>query len=123
MAVQILNDMPDVEVHRGDPIEPFRRALPPSTPRESRVRFSGRAGFIAITVGLHFVAALALWQMKTRDDVKDEPAPIEAALFDAPARGEEAPPQYSPPPVNMVYSLTAPEEVPIETDAISVDPE
>jgi len=118
MAVQILNDMPDAEVHRGDPVKEFVRDLYP--PR--RVRRSGRAGFIAITVALHLTAGLALWQAKYREDVKSEPAAIEAALLDAPAPSEEATPQYSPEPLNMVYAFTAPEEVPIETDAITVDP-
>lgn len=118
MAVQILNDMPDAEVHRGDPVEQLLRDLGP--PRSTRR--SGRAGFIAITVGLHLAAGLALWQAKYREDVQSEPAPIEAALLDTPASNEETPPQYSPQPVDMVYALTAPEDVPIETDAITVDP-
>jgi periplasmic protein TonB len=115
MAVQLFNDMPDAEVHRGDPVEQFLRDLNP--PRAS----SHRAGFIAITVGLHLAAGVALWQAKYREDVKNEPAPIEAALLDTPTQSEETSPQYSPPAVNMIYSLTAPEEVAIETDAISAD--
>jgi protein TonB len=121
MAVQILNDMPDTEVHRGDPVEKFPHELNPR--HESGARLSGRAGFIAITIGLHVAAALALWQMKTRDDGKSAPAPIEVALLHTPTPADESPTPYSPPPVNMVYAFTAPEEVPIETDAIRVEPE
>jgi periplasmic protein TonB len=86
------------------------------------LRRSSRGGFIAITIGLHLAAGVALWQAKYHEDAKSEPAAIEAALLDTPAPSEDVPAQYSPQPVNLVYTFTAPEDVPIESDAITVDP-
>ena len=44
MAVQILNEMPDAEVHRGDPVGELLREL--NAPRERARALNGRAGFI-----------------------------------------------------------------------------
>ena len=62
MAVQILNEMPDAEVHRGDPVEAFAAR----TQRAARASQLSAAApvFIAITVGLHVVVALALMRMQ-----------------------------------------------------------
>ena len=116
MAVQILNEMPDAEVHRGDPVEAFVREDSP--PRAPAARFGGRAGFLLITVGLHVAGALAFMQMTNREPVPVEQEAIQVALIDAPAQAEQLP-QYTPPQMELVYSLQTPQEVPIETDAIT----
>ncbi len=94
----------------------------PDLPAPGFPRLSGRAGFIAITLGLHVAAGLALWQLKTRVDVSKEPAPIEAALLETPALRDDSPPAY-PPPVDVTFAVLAPDEAPIETDAITASAE
>jgi len=116
MAVQILNEMPDAEVHRGDPVEAFLRDL--NAPRERRSFLSGRAGFIAITIGLHFVVAVALMRMQFSQRADKAPPAIEAALLAAPTDAEPPPPTYVP-PMNFVYSLPTPQEIVIETEPVS----
>ena len=117
MAVQILNEMPDAEVHRGDPVEAFLRDL--NARRERRSFLSGRAGFIAITVGLHFVVAVALVRAQFSPRPDTAPPTIEAALLDAPDDAEPPPPSYAPPTMNLVYSLPTPQEIVIETEPVS----
>lgn len=116
MAVQIINEMPDAEVHRGDLVGAFLRDL--NTPRKRPVRFNGRAVFIAITIGIHAVAALALIRMPFAQRSELQPAPIEAALLETPTENE-TPPAYTPPPMDVVYSLPTPQDISIETEAIS----
>jgi len=116
MAVQVINDMPDAEVHRGDPVGAFLRDL--NEPRESRTRTSGRAGFIAITVGLHCIVAIALLRTQFAQPSHAEAPPIEVALIEAPTESEP-PPSYSPPPMDVVYSLPTPQEITIETETVS----
>jgi len=117
MAVQILNDLPDAEVHRGDPVpEP---ACEPIAPRVRPARVGGRAGFLTIVIGLHVAAAFGLVQMTLGPPQPAEPAAIEAALIDAPADSDLPPPDYTPPPVELVYTVPAPQELDIETDAIT----
>jgi protein TonB len=117
MAVQILNEMPDAEVHRGDSVEESLREL--NAPRQHRSRLNGRAGFLAITLGLHAVAAFALVRVQFTQRTELLPAPIEAALLEAPADDEIPPPTYTPPPMQIVYSLPTPQEITIETETIS----
>lgn len=116
MAVQILNEMPDAEVHRGDPVEELLRE--PSAPRERRTRLSGRAVFLAITIGLHAIVAIALVRMQFTQRTQEQPPPIEASLLETPA-DEIPPPTYTPPPMDIVYSLPTPQEITIETEAIA----
>ena len=116
MAVQIFNEMPDAEVHRGDPVGESLREL--NAPREPRTRFNGRAAFLAITIGLHAVAALALVRVQFTQRAQAQPPPIEASLLEAPAE-ETPPPVYAPPPMDIVYSLPTPQEITIETETIS----
>ena len=115
MAVQILNEMPDAEVHRGDPVAELLRDL--SAPRR-RARLNGRAVFLAITIGLHMVVAFALVRMQYGQRTELAPPPIEASLLEAPAENEP-PPTYTPPPMNIVYSLPTPQDITIETEAVS----
>ncbi len=116
MAVQIINEMPDAEVHRGDPVGEWLRDLDANRERPSR--FNGRAAFLAITIGLHAVVALALIRMQFAQRTELAPPPIEAALLEAPA-DEAPPPTYTPPPMNVVYSLPTPQEITIETETVS----
>ena len=117
MAVQIVNEMPDAEVHRGDQVEAFLRDL--NRPRERRSFLSGRAAFIAITVGLHFIVAIALMRMQFSQRSELAPAPIEASLLEAPADVEPPPPTYAPPQMDLEYSLPTPQEIIIETETVS----
>ena len=91
MAVQIFNDMPDAEVHRGEPFAVSLREL--NLPRAPRPRLSGRAIFLGITVALHVVFALAFMQVQAPQRVPEQATPIMASLL------EEAPPVEPPPPV------------------------
>jgi protein TonB len=114
MAVQILNDMPDAEVHRGEPLALSLREL--NATRALRPRFSGRAIFLGITVALHAVVALAFMQMQTRPRVPEQAAPIMASLLEEAPPAEAPPPNYTPPPMNVAYSLPTPDPVVVETE-------
>ena len=113
MAVQIVNDMPDAEVHRGESVGAFLREL--NAPRKRYAHFNGRAAFLAITIGLHAVAAIALIRMQFSQRTESQAAPIEAALLETPTENE-LPPAYTPPPMDIVYSLPTPQEITIETE-------
>jgi len=117
MAVQIINDMPDVEVHRGEPVAAWLRDL--NAPRPQSQRFNGRAVAIGITVGLHLIVAIALMRMPFANQSQVAPAPLEAAFLDELPPTDVPPPTYTPPPMNVVYSLPTPQEIFIETAAIS----
>jgi protein TonB len=117
MAVQILNEMPDAEVHRGDPVGDWLHDL--NTNRERPSRFNGRAAILAVTIGLHAVVALALIRMQFSQRTELVPAPIEAALLEAPPDEAPPPPTYTPPEMSLVYSLPTPQEITIETETIS----
>jgi len=117
MAVQIINDMPDAEVHRGEQVGAFLREL--NAPRAARPRFNGRAIFIAVTVGLHALAALALIRMQFAQHSQSAPVPIEVALMETPSDSEPPLPTYTPPPMDVVYSLPTPQEISFETETVS----
>jgi protein TonB len=117
MAVQIINEMPDVEVHRGEPVRALLRDL--NATRERSTRFNGRAIFLAITIGLHAVVALALIRMQFTHRTEVAPAPIEAALLEAPPEEVPPPPTYTP-EMNLVYSLPTPQEITIETETTQI---
>jgi len=113
MAVQILNDMPDAAVHRGDLADFFVRA--PQAPRIS-LRISGRAIFMAATIGVHLIAGIAF--MSIRQERKQvEPEPIVATLMESSTAEAEPPRDFTPPQVNVVYSLTVPQELSFESEA------
>src|SRR5262245_5066415 len=114
MAVQIINDMPDAEVHRG---EPFARSLHElNGPRVSSVRLSGRAVIVAITIALHIVGALAFMRMGYGKIAAEQAPPIEASLLDEAPPADAPPPQYAPPPMDVVYSLPTPDPVVMDTE-------
>ncbi len=122
MAVQLINDMPDAQVHRGEPITVMLRdfaALRPQRP--ARRKFGGRTGFIAATIGVHVVAAAAF--LSTQHGVRNlvEPAPMMASLIEAPMT-EEAPREFSPPLQAVTYALPSPQDLAFEAEAISAAP-
>jgi len=116
MAVQIINDMPDFAVHRGDPLPACLREI--HVARASHAPRKGRAIFLGITVALHAVAALAFMQMTYGKPAASEPVPIEVALIESP-QTDEPPPQYAPPPMNVTYALPTPPDVAFESEALS----
>lgn len=115
MAVQIINDMPDAEVYRP-PLASLRE-LAPVAARAARSPLGGRAGFIIITLVLHVIAFAALVSAQRLQRSLIEPAPIEASIIEAPAATPDSPPDYAPPPVDVVYSLTVPQDLSFETES------
>jgi protein TonB len=118
MAVQILNDMPDAAVHRGESLSLRDWKLP----RAPRITRAGRPLFIAITLGLHTLAALAFVSVKYSARTPEAPAPIVASLIDAPEPLEEAPPMAPPPLVELTYALPVPEQLAFEAESITTSP-
>ncbi len=113
MAVQILNDMPDAAVHRGDLADfSVRAQQAPRTP----FRFSGRAVFMAATIGVHLIAGLAFLSIR-HERMQSEPEPIMATLMESSNTEAEPPRDLTPPQVNVVYSLTVPQELTFESEA------
>jgi TonB family protein len=113
MAVQILNDMPDAAVHRGD-LEDFSVRAQQAPHAASWL--SGRAVFMAATIGVHLIVAAAF--MSIRQERKAiEPEPIMATMMESSNVEAEPPRDFSPPPVNVVYSLTVPQELTFESEA------
>ena len=101
MAVQILNDMPDAAVHRGDRDYELLREL--NAPR-TKPRFSGRVFFIAATIAVHVAGAAVFIGTRPGAHAAEESEPIIATMIDAPQSEAEAPPEYVPPPVDVVSS-------------------
>ncbi|HLA72069.1 MAG TPA: energy transducer TonB [Steroidobacteraceae bacterium] len=124
MAVQLINDMPDAEVHRGEPVREFLRALnAPRAEKSVPSRTSGRATILGATIALHVIAIVGFLQMKMHEQSRETAAPIIASLIEAPAQPDETPPQYTPPPMNVVYSLPTPQDLSIETETAITVPE
>lgn len=121
MAVQILNDMPDVAVHRGDP-EPLPREPWPREPLLSdwsrpatRPANKPRTVFIASTIALHVLAVAAVMGMRYVSRPLETPAPIMASLIEAPEVTDEAPAPQAPPMTELQYTVPVP-EVQIDTE-------
>ncbi len=122
MAARLKNEMPDAEVHRGEPLPVMLRDFAASRPQPARRKKSGgRTAFIIATVGVHLVAAAGLLSARQGARAVAEPAPIVASLIEAPTT-EEAPPEYTPPVQAVAYSLPSPQDLSFESDAISVAP-
>jgi protein TonB len=117
MAVQILNDMPDAQVHRGEPLLASLRAL--NATRALRPQISGRAVFLFITLALHVVFALVFMKMQVPEHTVEQAPPIMASLLEESAPAEAPPPNYSPPPMNVSYSLPTPEPVVMDVEIAS----
>ena len=113
MAVQILNDMPDAAISRGDLADFSVRAQ--QAAREP-IRITGRAIFMAATIGVHVIAAIAFMSIRQERAVP-EPEPIMATLMETSNAEVEPPRDLTPPPVDVVYSLTVPQELTFETEA------
>jgi TonB family protein len=121
MAVQILNDMPDVAVHRGEPLVPLR-ALAPQRPEHSwRSRLSGRAGFAAGTIAVHLLALIGFMNADNIERVIFEPEPMVVSLIETTPPATE-PREYVPPLQDITYALPPPQDVAYETDAITPPP-
>ena len=119
MAVQIINQMPDAVVHRGDPLWSPGISVQAFRPRF----FTGRAAFVAATLAVHVLAFAAFIGAQRPHRSWLEPAPIEAALIDAPQSPPEAPPQYEPTLAPVVIAMELPAEVAFEpVDAITPPP-
>jgi len=116
MAVQILNDMPDAAVHRGDRDYELLREL--NAPR-TKPRFSGRVVFIAATIAVHVAGAAVFIGTRPEAHAAKEFEPIIAMMIDAPQTETEAPPEFVPPPVEVVLALQTPPELSFESDAIT----
>jgi len=114
MAVQILNDMPDAAVHRGDLADFSVRAQ--QAPRGPS-RISGRAVFLAATIGVHLIVGVAFLNIRHNTHKEAAPEPIMATLMESSNAEVEPPRDLTPPPVNVVYSLTVPQELSFETEA------
>lgn len=121
MAVQILNDMPDAAVNRGEAAPSLNLPLSDWSPRATRAATrSNRPLFIAITIGLHVIAAAGFLSM--RHGARTEQAvvvPIEVSIIDAPQSAEEAPPLAPPPLQEVVYTLQVPEQLSFETESVN----
>jgi periplasmic protein TonB len=113
MAVQILNDMPDAAVHRGDLADFSVRA--PQQRGTSRI--SSRAMFMGATIGVQLLVAVAFMSIRHGERAQEDPEPIMATLIESSTAEAEPPRDLTPPPVNVVYSLTVPQELSFESDA------
>lgn len=128
MAVQIINDMPDAAIDRGEPARPLRekpalREVPSlrdwARPQVTRTSRPGRPVFIAITIAVHVIVALGFLSVKYAQRTEAPPTTIVASIIDAPAVEEEAPAVQPPPTVEIAYTLPQPEQIQIETDSIT----
>jgi protein TonB len=120
MAVQILNDMPDAAVNRGDPFGALRELAPQRAVRAWHSRFRGRAGFAIATVSLHLIAFAALVNVQSHDRATPNAEPIIVSFVDAPPAPTERPADYTPPLQDITYALPVPQEVSFESDAITL---
>jgi protein TonB len=75
--------------------------------------------FLVATIAVHVGIAATLIGMRLESHVAKESEPIIATMIDAPQTEAEAPPEYVPPPVNVVYALQPPPELTFENDAIT----
>jgi len=118
MAVQILNDMPDAAIHRGDAAP----ALSDWSPRATRARSHGnRPLFVAVTVGVHVLAVIGFLSIRHYTRTEAPPLPIEVSIIDASQNADEAPP-VTPPMAEVVYELPVIEQLTFETESITPPP-
>ena len=121
MAVQIINEMPDAQVHRGEPVREFLRDLNlRRTAPALKSRLSGRAVILSVIIAIHAVGLIAFAQMQVAQRTPEKSAPIVASLIEAPAQQDAKPPEYSPPPLNVEYALPTPIDISIETESITI---
>jgi len=111
MAVQILNDMPDAAVHRGD-VAP---SLSDWSPRATRAGTAGkRPMFIAVTIGVHLLAIAGFLSIRHVAHT-EQVAPIVASIIEEVQSTEEAPP-VAPPMTEVVYTMQLPDQIAFETE-------
>jgi periplasmic protein TonB len=124
MAVQILNDMPDAAVHRGDPgAAATGESLSDWSPRATRAKTEkNRPLFIAVTIGVHVLAVIGFLSLRHVTQIEKPPVPIIADIIDAPADADDTPPMQPPPMQEVVYSLPTPETVSIDAETITPPP-
>ena len=128
MAVQILNNMPDVAVHRGEPLHaPAPRGVEASLsdwcPRATRAHSrSSRPLFIAVTIAVHVLAVVGFFSLRQVTRTPAAPPPIEVSIIDATQSAKEVPAMAPPPMSEVVYTLPAPDQVLIDTESITPPP-
>jgi protein TonB len=121
MAVQILNDMPDAEVHRGEPIGWIHARIQPQRRSTGLVELlTSRAGFMGITALVHVVAVVIFVRAQAVTPPAHDATPIEASIIEMPMAADEPPPRYEPPPASLVYDLRVPQVVSFETESITL---
>jgi periplasmic protein TonB len=116
MAVQILNDMPDAAVNRGDAAPSLSDWSPRATLANTR---GNRPLFIAVTIGVHMVAVLGFLSIRHAARAEQAPAPIEVAIIDEVRAAEEAPPMMPPPMAEVTYVLPIPDQLSFETESVN----
>src|SRR3569832_2539002 len=117
MAVQILNDLPDVAVHRGEPLAPLQ-ALAPLRPSRTVSSLSGRAWFATGTVVLHVLAIAGFLAAQQIRPVIAEPEPMVVSLIEAPTPAERSRDVVAAPrPTHLTFMLSPPQDVAYETDS------
>jgi protein TonB len=122
MAVEILNFLPDAEVHRGEPVQAYARSVGPRTSTSFFARLNGRAAFVAIVAVLHVAAFIVFVNAQRRERALSEPVPMVASLIETPTDAEPPPPVYLP-PEQVAYELPPPEvSISIESEAITAPP-
>jgi protein TonB len=119
MAVQIVNHMPGAEVHCGEPFATSLHEL--NAPRKESPRLSARAVCFGVTLAIHMLGALAFMQMTYEKRVAKLPPPIIASIIDEAPPVETPPTEYSPPPVDVMYSLPTPEPVAVDTEVVATN--
>ncbi len=123
MAVQILNDMPDAAVHRGDRgVSSTDDSLSDWSPRATRANTSkNRPLFIAITIGVHVLALIGFLGIRQVRRI-EQPPPIIAEIYEAPQSADDLPPMTPPPMQEVAYALPTPDVVSIDLETITPPP-
>jgi periplasmic protein TonB len=121
MAVQIFNDLPDVAVHRGDPLEPLHALAPQRPATSSFSQVSGRAWFAVATLALHLIAIAAFLTAQQIKHALPEADPMIVSLIETAAAAEQ-PRDIAPPPQDITFALEPPPDVTYETDSITPTP-
>lgn len=123
MAVQILNDMPDAAVHRGEPAPRLvSSSLSDWSPRATQSKSRGkRPLFLAVTVGVHVAAILGFMSVRQVTRTEQPPTPIFAEIVEAQPEVNDSR-RLNPSMQEVVYALPAPEVVSIELEDITPPP-
>ena len=121
MAVEILHNLPDARVERGQPLARMRTIAPQRIPRPLFSRMSGRAWFAGATIVVHILAIAGFMTAQSLHRIVSEPEPMEVSLVETPAT-QEKPPEYVPPPMEVTYALPMPTDISVETETITPPP-